>query len=130
MELEFFVLTWFVMLFLVGMGIGLVFWGVVELILYFVILFEGIVFMSSVVVWVLLCYLFFYWGLYFWVIYVVFGLVLVWFKFNCGVSGLISELLCLLFGCVIDGWLGWVVDILVIFVMVIGVVILFGFGVL
>lgn len=76
-KFEFNIILWFVMLFSVGMGIGLVFYGVVELMVYFVMLF--IVDFKIIEVYIeVLCLIFFYWGFYVWVVYGVVVLVLVY----------------------------------------------------
>lgn len=77
-KLEFNIIFWFVMLFSVGMGIGLVFYGVVEFMVYFVVLL--IVDFEMIKVYIeFLRFIFFYWGFYVWVIYGVVVLVFVYF---------------------------------------------------
>lgn len=127
-EFDYSYMIWFVMLFSVGMGIGLVFWGVVELLNYlYVFLFGDSVIEESVCF--VLCFLFFYWGLYFWGLYVFVVLCIVYFIFRKGKVSMISVIVGLLFkggeyGCIV-----YLFDVLVVFVIVFGVVMLLGFGV-
>lgn len=117
------------MLFFVGMGIGLMFFGVVELVMYFIILLVGELNIVQVVKEVMKL-IFFYWGLYVWVIYVIVVLILVFFSYCYGLLLILCLVLYLLIGECIYGFIGYVVDIFVIIGIVFGVVILFGYGVL
>lgn len=122
--------TWFAMLFSAGMGIGLVFWGAAEPIAHLAEPSEGIVPMTSEAARAAMRYSDFHWGLHPWAIYAVLGLALAWFKYNRGARGLISELLRPVFGRLVDGWLGHLVDILAVLATAIGVATSLGFGAL
>lgn len=122
--------TWFAMLFSAGMGIGLVFWGAAEPIAHLSAPAEGLTPMSGDAARAALRYSYFHWGVHPWAIYAALGLALAWFKYNRGAKGLISELLRPLFGRLVDGPLGQVVDILAVLTTAIGVATSLGFGAL
>lgn len=143
--LDFSLIGWFLMLFVVGMGIGLMFYGVSEFLGYFIVVLGGLVVENGVCMdWVLLdgvvgddmgvwclvmVVMIFYWGLYFWVIYVVVVLVLVLFVYNKGLLFMLCLVFYFILGDWVWGWLGYVVDVLVVMVMLFGLVILLGIGV-
>lgn len=125
---EFSFKIWLFMLFVVGMGIGLMFFGVVELFMYFLFLF--IVEVGSIdVVCEVMKIIFFYWGVYVWVIYVVVVLILGYFVYCQNLFLILCLVFYLLIGDCIYGWFGYVVDIFVVIFIVFGVFILLGFGV-
>lgn len=118
--LEYLMLIWIVMFFVVGMGVGLLFWVVVELLIYFVFLKDKIL-VLMVVDFVFLV-INFNWGIYVWVIYGMMVLIIVYFSFCCGMFMFVSVLVkSLFFG---ERWVlivGWFFDFMVIVVIVIGV---------
>lgn len=122
--------TWFAMLFSAGMGIGLVFWGTAEPISHLVTPPEGLASMGHDAARAALRYSYFHWGLHPWAVYAVLGLAMAWFKFNRHAPGLISELLRPVFGRLVDGVLGHVVDVLAVIATAIGVATSLGFGAL
>lgn len=130
--LDFFILFWFVMLFVVGMGIGLMFWSVVELVGYYIDwfgIFLNVEFNILEVKDMVLGVVMYYWGLYFWVIYGVVVLFLVFFVYNKGMLLIIWFVFYLILGECCWGWFGYIIDVLVVLVIIFGLVILLGLGV-
>ncbi len=120
-------LTWFAFLFTAGMGIGLVFWGVAEPMYHFysppndnLTQFQA--------AGQALRYSFFHWGLHPWAIYAMVALVLAYFQFRKGYSGVMSATLRPLLGDRVDGVTGTMVNVLVVFATIIGVATSLGFG--
>lgn len=119
--------TWFAMLFSAGMGIGLVFWGAAEPLSHFISppLAEG---GSNEAIKEGMRYTFFHWGIHAWAIYALVALSLAYFQFRKGEPGLVSATLKPLFGDLMKGPLGVVVDVLAVFATVVGVATTLGFG--
>ena len=124
---EFHTVSWITMLFSAGMGIGLVFYGAGEPMAHFMTpptadpgtteaLQES---MQST---------FLHYGIHAWAIYGIVGLSLAYSSFRKGEVGLLSKSLRPLFGDLVDGWLGIVVDVLAVFATVIGVAVSLGIG--
>lgn len=124
---EFNTVSWITMLFSAGMGIGLVFYGAGEPMAHFMspptadpgtteALHES---MQST---------FLHYGIHAWAIYGIVGLSLAYSSFRKGEVGLLSKSLRPLFGDLVDGWLGIVVDVLAVFATVIGVAVSLGIG--
>jgi choline/glycine/proline betaine transport protein len=131
---DFSTLTWFAMLFSAGMGIGLVFWGVEEPLIYF----AGVDGYLSPRVDVAagteasaaesMLIAFHHWGLAPWSIYAVLGLSLAFFGFRHGLPMTVRSALYPLIGERYKGWLGNVVDILAIFGTMFGIATSLGLG--
>ncbi|MGM0844797.1 MAG: glycine betaine uptake BCCT transporter [Bacillota bacterium] len=119
--------TWFAMLFSAGMGIGLVFWGAAEPLSHFISppMAEG---GSNEAIKEGMRYTFFHWGIHAWSIYALVALSLAYFQFRKGEPGLVSATLKPLFGDLMKGPLGVVVDVLAVFATVVGVATTLGFG--
>jgi glycine betaine transporter len=126
-EPEFSTISWITMLFSAGMGIGLVFYGAGEPMAHFMspptadpgtteALAES---MRST---------FLHYGIHAWAIYGIVALALAYSSFRKGEVGLLSKTLRPLFGDLVDGWLGIVVDVLAVFATVIGVAVSLGIG--
>ena len=124
---EFNTVSWITMLFSAGMGIGLVFYGAGEPMAHFMspptadagttaALTEA---MEST---------FLHYGIHAWAIYGIVGLSLAYSSFRKGEVGLLSKSLRPLFGNLVDGWLGILVDVLAVFATVIGVAVSLGIG--
>lgn len=124
---EFNTVSWITMLFSAGMGIGLVFYGAGEPMAHFMspptadpgtteALAES---MQST---------FLHYGIHAWAIYGIVGLSLAYSSFRRGEVGLLSKSLRPLFGDLVDGWLGVIVDVLAVFATVIGVAVSLGIG--
>ncbi|WNF35642.1 BCCT family transporter [Bacillaceae bacterium IKA-2] len=126
-EPEYNYITWFSFLFTAGMGIGLVFWGVAEPMYHFHYPpNENITDFQAA--GQALRYSFFHWGLHPWAIYAIVALVLAYFQFRKGYSGVISETLRPLIGDRVNGPIGTMVNVLVVFATIIGVATSLGFG--
>lgn len=117
------------MLFVVGMGIGLMYFGVGELMQYFLKLLM-VDFGMFVVVCEVMLMIFFYWGFYVWVIYGLMGFVFVYFGFCYNLLLMLCLGLYLVLCECINGWIGYIVDVFVLVGMVVGIVMMFGYGVM
>lgn len=126
-EPEFSTISWITMLFSAGMGIGLVFYGAGEPMAHFMspptadpgtteALAES---MRST---------FLHYGIHAWAIYGIVALSLAYSSFRKGEVGLLSKTLRPLFGNLVDGWLGILIDVLAVFATVIGVAVSLGIG--
>ena len=131
-EPEFGLLTWFLMLFSAGMGIGLVFFGVAEPLSHYVAPPEAYgnepesleAARDSVGLMML------QWGLHPWAIYSVVGLGLAYMSFRRGRPLAIRWLLEPLLGRQrVEGWIGHTIDTIAIVGTLFGVATSFGFGV-
>src|SRR5699024_7958189 len=129
---EFSVLSWFMMLFSAGMGIGLVFFGVAEPLSNFVLPAESFgneprstgAAQDSVGVMML------QWGLHPWGIYAVVGLGIAYMTFRRGRPLAIRWLLEPLIGRQrVEGWMGHTIDVVAIVGTLFGIATSFGFGV-
>ncbi|WP_240375044.1 glycine betaine uptake BCCT transporter [Bacillus piscicola] len=119
--------TWFAFLFTAGMGIGLVFWGVAEPLYHY----YGPPVQepeSSAAAAAALQYSFFHWGIHPWAIYSVVALSLAYFKFRHDSPGVLSAVLRPILGDRVDGPLGTLVNVIVVFATIFGVATSLGFG--
>lgn len=122
-------LTWFAMLFTVGMGIGLVFWSVAEPLSHFAdppMAEPG----GAAARTEAMRFTFFHWGLHAWAIYIVVGLSLAYFAYRHDLPLSIRSALYPLIGKRIHGRIGDAVDTLSVFGTMFGVATSLGFGVL
>ena len=120
---------WFAMLFAAGMGIGLMFFGVLEPVFHFQNPPLGVeatdteaarsIGMAATI---------FHWGLHPWAIYAVVGLALAFFCYNRGLPLTIRSAFYPLFGEAVWGWLGHVIDTLAVFATLFGLATSLGFG--
>ena len=120
---------WFAMLFAAGMGIGLMFFGVLEPVYHFQTPPLGVdaadieaarsVGMAATI---------FHWGLHPWAIYAVVALSLAFFCYNKGLPLTIRSAFYPLFGERIWGWTGHIIDILAVFATLFGLATSLGFG--
>ncbi|SFE42559.1 glycine betaine uptake BCCT transporter [Alteribacillus iranensis] len=119
--------TWFAFLFTAGMGIGLVFWGVAEPLYHYygppVSEPE-----SSAAAAAALQYSFFHWGVHPWAIYSIVALSLAYFKFRHDAPGVLSAVLRPLLGDRVDGPLGTLINVIVVFATIFGVATSLGLG--
>lgn len=124
---EFKTVSWLAMLFSAGMGIGLVFYGASEPISHFLApptadpetkeaLAES---MRSTIL---------HYGFHPWAVYGIVALVLAYSQFRKGEVGLISKTLRPILGNKVDGPIGTAVDVLTVFVTIIGVAVSLGIG--
>ena len=122
-------LAWFAMLFTAGMGIGLMFYGVLEPVYHFQNPPLGVdahdhdaarsVAMATTI---------FHWGLHPWSIYVVVALALSFFAYNRGLPLSIRSAFYPILGERVWGWPGHIIDILAVLAGLFGIATSLGFG--
>ena len=120
---------WFAMLFAAGMGIGLMFFGVLEPVYHFQNPPLGVdptdidaarsMGIAATI---------FHWGLHPWAIYAVVALALAFFCFNRGLPLTIRSAFYPLFGDAVWGWFGHIIDTLAVFATLFGLATSLGFG--
>ena len=120
---------WFAMLFAAGMGIGLMFFGVLEPVYHFRNPPLGVsaddieaaraMGMAATI---------FHWGLHPWAIYAVVALSLAFFSFNHGLPLTIRSAFFPLLGNRVWGWFGHIIDTLAVFATLFGLATSLGFG--
>ena len=120
---------WFAMLFAAGMGIGLMFFGVLEPVNHFQTPPLGVdpkdteaaaaIGMAATV---------FHWGLHPWAIYAVVALALAFFTYNRGLPLTIRSAFYPIFGKAVWGWPGHIIDILAVFATMFGLATSLGIG--
>jgi len=120
---------WFAMLFAAGMGIGLMFFGVLEPVYHFQAPPLGVdpadteaarsMGMAATI---------FHWGLHPWAIYAVVALSLAFFTYNRGLPLTIRSAFYPIFGDRVWGWFGHVIDTLAVFATLFGLATSLGFG--
>lgn len=127
---EFGIFSWFAMLFAAGMGIGLVFYGVGEPLMYATVDpkpgWEG---SQAELSGLAMAQTFIHWGLHPWAIYAVIGLALAYAIHRRGRPVSIRWALEPVLGDRVKGWLGDIIDVLAIFGTVFGVATSLGLGV-
>ncbi|MEU6701869.1 BCCT family transporter [Pseudonocardia sp. NPDC046786] len=119
--------SWFAMLFTAGMGIGLVFYAVSEPISHFTAPPTGEP-SSPEAARDSMLYTFFHWGLHPWAIYIVLGLSLGYFAFRRGLPLRPAAALYPLLKERINGWPGYLVDVLAVFGTLFGLATSLGIG--
>jgi glycine betaine transporter len=122
-------ISWVAMLFSTGMGVGLVFWGVAEPVMFYNSPPYGEP-LTAEAANVGMKHVFFHWGIHPWAIYGILGLALAYFQFRKGLPALISSAFHPILGDRIYGPAGKTIDILSIFVTAIGVASTFGLSTL
>lgn len=127
---EFGVMPWFAMLFAAGMGIGLVFYGVGEPLIYATVGnkpgWDG---SQEELAGLAMAQTFIHWGLHPWAIYAVIGLAIAFAIHRRGRPVSIRWALEPLLGDRVKGWAGDIIDILAIFGTVFGIATSLGLGV-
>ncbi len=131
---------WFAMLFAAGMGIGLMFFGVLEPVYHMAIseplgvpspiAADGTIIPENVEAAraMGLAATIFHWGLHPWAIYAVVALALALFTFNKGLPLTIRSAFYPIFGERVWGWTGHVIDTLAVFATLFGLATSLGFG--
>jgi BCCT family betaine/carnitine transporter len=136
-------LGWFAMLFAAGMGIGLMFFGVLEPVYYFgtpwgdqplgvvrpfaedgTLIPENVEAARSMA----LAATIYHWGLHPWAIYAVVALALALFTYNKGLPLTIRSAFYPIFGERVWGWTGHIIDTLAVFATLFGLATSLGFG--
>lgn len=121
---------WVAMLFATGMGIGLLFWGVSEPLVHFLLPPPFINAASPDAAAFAMRYTFFHWGIHPWAIYSIVGLAIAYFSFRRGMPALVSSCFYPILGEGIYGPAGKMVDVLAVFATVFGTATSLGFGAL
>ncbi|MDQ3286289.1 MAG: BCCT family transporter, partial [Actinomycetota bacterium] len=128
---EFKTVSWIAMMFSVGMGIGLMFFGVAEPVSHLAAPPHGTATAGSEeAARVALQYSYFHWALHPWAIYAVVGLALAYSTFRKGRRNLISSAFYPILGDRVDGPVGKAIDILAIFATLFGTATSLGLGAL
>jgi choline/glycine/proline betaine transport protein len=129
-EPEFGLMSWFSMLFAAGMGIGMVFYGVGEPLIYATVSpkpgWEG---SETELAGLAMAQAFIHWGLHPWAIYAVIGLGLAYAIHRRGRPVSIRWALEPILGSRVKGWIGDLIDILAIFGTLFGIATSLGLGV-
>ncbi|SMO44095.1 BCCT family transporter [Paracoccus laeviglucosivorans] len=121
--------SWVCMMFSVGMGIGLMFWGVAEPISHFSAPPHGLAEPGTREAALLaMQYSFFHWALHPWAIYAVVGLALAYFSYRRDLPVLVSSAFHPLLGDRIHGPIGRLIDILAIIATLFGTATSLGLG--
>ncbi|GAB3684683.1 BCCT family transporter [Salinisphaera aquimarina] len=120
---------WFAMLFSAGMGIGLMFFGVLEPVNHFLtpplgVNPDNLEAARSMA----LAGTIFHWGLHPWAIYAVVALSLAFFSFNHGLPLTMRSVFFPLLGDRVWGWPGHIIDVLAVFATLFGLATSLGFG--
>jgi len=122
--------TWVGMIFAAGIGVGFVFWGVAEPVLYFDDPPDNIAPGTEQSAIVGLRYGVFHWSLHVWAIFGLVGLVLAYVQFRKNQPALISSAFSTLFGKQMQGWTGKSIDIFAVIATAMGVATTFGLSAL
>lgn len=119
-------LTWFAMLFAAGIGIGLLFFGVLEPVQHFMSPPLGVEAKSDAPLGIAATT--FHWGIHGWAVYGIVGLALAFFAYNRGLPLTIRSAFYPLLGDRIWGWPGHVIDTLAVFASLFGLATSLGLG--
>ncbi|WP_312889000.1 BCCT family transporter [Desertibacillus haloalkaliphilus] len=122
--------TWIGMLFSAGLGVGFVFWGVAEPVLYYIDSPAGITPQTGEAAEAALRYSVFHWALHPWAIFALVGLVLAFLKYKKDQPPLISSAFIPLLGERATGPIGKSIDVLAVLATATGVATTFGLSAL
>jgi len=126
---DFSYLGWFAMLFAAGMGIGLMFFGVLEPVFHFQNPAMGVDPADTAAAQAMaMAGTIFHWGLHPWAIYAVVALSLAFFTFNNGLPLTIRSAFFPILGDRVWGWPGHVIDTLAVFATLFGLATSLGYG--
>ncbi|TPE69268.1 BCCT family transporter [Halalkalibacterium halodurans] len=118
--------SWIGMLFAAGIGVGFVFWGVAEPVLYYLDTPVGYIPGTREAAIAGLRYGVYHWALHPWAIFSIVGLTLAYVQFRKGRPALISSAFYPLFGEKVNGFAGRSIDILAVIATCTGVATTFG----
>lgn len=129
---EFSTVSWIAMLFSAGMGIGLLFYGPLEPLSFFVDPPHGfdVAPESPDAMQTALAQTLFHWGPFAWGFYALVGGAIAYGAYRRGRAPLISSIFEPMFGRRVDGWVGSVIDIFAIIVTLFGTAVSLGIGIL
>ena len=119
-------ISWIGMLFAAGIGVGFVFWGVAEPLLYYMEPPVGYQPETTESAIAGLRYGAYHWALHPWAIYSVVGLTLAYVQYRKGLPALISSAFYPILGERVNGWQGKTIDILAVLATCTGVATTFG----
>lgn len=119
-------ISWIGMLFAAGIGVGFVFWGVAEPLLYYMEPPVGYQPETTDSAIAGLRYGAYHWALHPWAIYSVVGLTLAYVQYRKGLPALISSAFYPILGERVNGWQGKTIDILAVLATCTGVATTFG----
>ncbi|MBB6449171.1 glycine betaine transporter [Geomicrobium halophilum] len=122
--------TWIGMIFAAGIGVGFVFWGVAEPVLYYLDPPEGITPETAEAAEAGLRYGSFHWSLHVWAIFGVVGLTLAYVQFRKDKPALISSAFASYFGKQMEKWPGKTIDTFAVLSTAMGVATTFGLSAL
>lgn len=126
---EFRTVSWVCMMFSVGMGIGLMFWGVAEPVFHFGAPPHGLAAAQTKEAALLaMKYSYFHWALHPWAIYAIVGLAIAYFTYRKGLPILISSAFTPLLGEAVNGPIGKTIDILAVIATLFGTATSLGLG--
>ena len=125
---EYSYISWFAMMFAAGIGIGLMFYGVVEPVNNYLNPPLGFETSSPAIREVAMAATIFHWALHPWAIYVVVGLALAIFGFNKGLPLTIRSGFYPLLGERVWGWPGHLIDVLAVIATLFGIATTLGYG--
>jgi len=126
---EFKTISWVCMMFSVGMGIGLMFWGVAEPLYHFAGPPHAMAAaQTKEAALVAMQYSYFHWALHPWAIYAVVGLSIAYFTYRKGLPILISSAFTPLLGDKVHGPIGKTIDILAVIATLFGTATSLGLG--
>jgi choline/glycine/proline betaine transport protein len=130
-EKEFSDFSWMAMLFSAGMGIGLMFFSVLEPVFYYTSTpgFWGAESGTGAAASAAMAQTFFHWGFHPWAIYGLVGLGLAFFSFNRGLPLTFRSIFWPLLGERIYGWPGHLIDLVTVFATLFGLSTSLGLGV-
>ncbi len=123
---EFSWISWIGMLFAAGIGVGFVFWGVAEPVLYYLDTPVGYEPGTTDAAQAGLRYGAYHWSLHPWAIFSIVGLTLAYVQFRKGRPALISSAFYPILGKKTDGWIGQTIDTLAVLATCTGVATTFG----
>lgn len=119
-------ISWIGMLFAAGIGVGFVFWGVAEPVLYYLDPPVGVEPGTDEAAAAGLRYGAYHWALHPWAIFSIVGLTLAYVQFRKGRPALISSAFYPLIGDKSEGWIGQTIDVLAVLATCTGVATTFG----
>lgn len=121
--------SWVAMLFQAGMGLAIVFWGVSEPVTHYSDPpFGEAQANTTAAAQLAMQYSFFHWGLQAWGVFAITGIAVAYFNFRKNTSGLISPVFYPILGERVNGPIGKAIDIMAIFVTLVGIAVSLGQG--
>jgi len=121
--------SWVAMLFQAGMGLAVVFWGGAEPVTHYADPpFGEAQANTTEAAQLAMQYSFFHWGLHAWGVFAVTGLAVAYFTYRKDAKGVISPIFYPILGERVNGPIGKAIDILAVFVTLVGIAVSLGLG--